>query len=51
MFDKEVELNDLYYGKTLYGWELVCEDVKEEDILNAQNNLKINIIKVPSIKE
>ncbi|MFB5758954.1 hypothetical protein [Paenibacillus medicaginis] len=32
MNDESVELSDLYYGKTLYGWNLVKEDIKEEEI-------------------
>jgi len=24
-YDKELELDDLYYGKTIYGWDFVCE--------------------------
>lgn len=30
MFDEDRELNDLYYGLTLYGWELVKEGVKPD---------------------
>ncbi|RXZ77955.1 hypothetical protein EBB07_28255 [Paenibacillaceae bacterium] len=38
MFDKELELNDLYYGRTLFGWGLVKEDVKNEDLSNIKDN-------------
>jgi len=48
--DDEVELTDLYYGKTLYGWKLVKEDVKpdvfaivEECGINLINGLDIEI--------
>lgn len=31
MFDEDYELTDLYYGKTLYGWEVIKEDVNVKD--------------------
>ncbi len=30
--DEEVELNDLYYGKTLYGWKLIKENITKLEI-------------------
>ena len=47
MFDDEVELYDLYYGKTLYGWELKKEDVcKEQLLLDFSNyNIEVSIAK------
>jgi hypothetical protein len=47
MFDDEVELYDLYYGKTLYGWELKKEDVcKEQLLLDFSNyNIEVAIVK------
>lgn len=32
MNDEDVELNDLYYGKTLLGWKVVKEAVEEKEI-------------------
>ena len=31
IFDEDYELTDLYYGATLYGWELVKENVNVKD--------------------
>jgi len=32
MLDEEAELNDLYYGKTLWGWRLVKENITQQEI-------------------
>lgn len=32
MYDENTEYNDLYYGKTVIGWSIIKEDVKEKDI-------------------
>ncbi|PLS19154.1 hypothetical protein CVD28_01730 [Bacillus sp. M6-12] len=37
MNDENVELNDLYYGKTLLGWILVNENITEEQIQALQD--------------
>ncbi|MGR6760281.1 hypothetical protein ACU1JV_00360 [Paenibacillus sp. T2-29] len=42
MFDEDVELCDLYYGVTLYGWTLVKENVGY-DVLQAAKETGINI--------
>ncbi|MBT2759971.1 hypothetical protein [Paenibacillus sp. ISL-20] len=42
MFDEEKELDDLYYGLTLYGWELIKEDVKP-DVLKMIKDYGIQI--------
>ena len=38
----EIELTDLYYGKTLKGWEIVKEDLSNDDIATLK---RMNIIK------
>jgi hypothetical protein len=40
--DENHEIDDLYYGVTLHGWELVKEDVEIKDFEEAIN---LNIIK------
>jgi len=42
MFDDEADFDDLYYGKTLYGWEIVKEDVNVESLAGA---IKLGIVK------
>lgn len=42
MFDEEVELSDLYYGKTLYGWKLIKEDISP-DVLQMIKDYGISI--------
>jgi len=32
MFDEDFDLSDLYYGKTLYGWQLIQENATKEEI-------------------
>lgn len=32
MNDEDYELTDLYYGETLYGWEKIKSNIKEQDI-------------------
>jgi len=32
MYDEDYELHDLYYGATLYGWELVQENISGVNI-------------------
>ncbi len=44
MFDGDVDISDAYYGITLYGWEIVKENIKREDALMAREKLGINII-------
>lgn len=44
LYDEEVELSDLYYGKTLIGWEKVKENIKQEEVdilLNSGISLEI----------
>ncbi|WP_431785920.1 hypothetical protein [Paenibacillus lactis] len=43
MFDEDKELNDLYYGLTLYGWELVKKDAKP-DVLQMITDYGIPIV-------
>lgn len=45
MFDEDADLSDLYYGKTLYGWQLVKEDVKA-DVIHLIKEYGINIEQV-----
>ncbi|MFD0587648.1 hypothetical protein ACFQZE_06510 [Paenibacillus sp. GCM10027627] len=47
MFDDELELNDLYYGKTIYGWRLIKEDVKP-DILQYIKDYGIKVVNAMS---
>jgi hypothetical protein len=42
MFDDELELSDLYYGKIVYGWKLIKEDVKP-DVLQIIKDCGISI--------
>lgn len=44
MYDEEVELNDLYYGKTLIGWELIKENILEEDISVLMDNIHLVVL-------
>jgi len=44
MYDEEVELNDLYYGKTLIGWELVKEGILEEDVSVLIDNIHLIVL-------
>lgn len=46
MYDEDVEISDLYYGLTHYGWELISEGVCYSDVIIARENLKINIINI-----
>jgi len=43
--DDDVELNDLYYGKTQYGWELIKEDINLKDF---EHLIDLKILKVIS---
>ncbi|WP_397331783.1 hypothetical protein [Paenibacillus sp. JSM ZJ436] len=43
MFDEDKELTDLYYGLTLYGWELVKKNVKP-DVLQMIRDYGIPIL-------
>jgi hypothetical protein len=45
MFDEEKELDDLYYGATLHGWELIKEDVKP-DVLQSIKDYGIQVEQV-----
>ncbi|MWV44825.1 hypothetical protein GRF59_14485 [Paenibacillus sp. HJL G12] len=38
MFDEDKELNDLYYGLTLYGWQKVKEDILPEAVDTMKSN-------------
>lgn len=40
--DDEADLDDLYYGRTLFGWELIKESVNEQDV-NVLKKLGISI--------
>ncbi|MEK4427680.1 hypothetical protein MHB54_00320 [Paenibacillus sp. FSL M7-0802] len=42
MYDEEVELSDLYYGATLYGWKAVKENISFNDI-KIMRDLGVNI--------
>ncbi|MDY8021116.1 hypothetical protein [Paenibacillus polymyxa] len=42
MFDENVELSDLYYGATLYGWEVVKENISFNDI-KIMRDLGVNV--------
>ncbi|KAF6620659.1 hypothetical protein HFE03_07980 [Paenibacillus sp. EKM102P] len=42
MYDEEVELSDLYYGATLYGWNLVRENISFNDI-KIMRDLGVNV--------
>jgi hypothetical protein len=42
MYDEEVELSDLYYGATLYGWTLVKENISSDDI-KIMRELGVNV--------
>ncbi|MGV6935853.1 hypothetical protein ACWA2B_10100 [Paenibacillus sp. CMM36] len=42
MFDEDAELSDLYYGATVYGWEVVKENVGYE-VLQTAKETGINI--------
>ncbi|MET3209658.1 UNVERIFIED_CONTAM: hypothetical protein ABIC26_002605 [Paenibacillus sp. PvR008] len=42
MYDEEVELSDLYYGATLYGWILVKENIGSDDI-KIMRELGVNV--------
>ncbi|MNW60375.1 hypothetical protein D3C74_383550 [compost metagenome] len=42
MFDEEVDVSDTYYGVTLYGWELIKEDVRP-DVLQMIKDYGIGI--------
>lgn len=44
MYDEEVELDDLYYGKTLIGWELIKENMLEEDISILMDNIHLVVL-------
>lgn len=44
MYDEEVELNDLYYGKTLIGWELIKENILEEDVSVLMDNIHLVVL-------
>lgn len=35
MFDEDYDLSDLYYGVTLYGWELIESDVDVDGLKDA----------------
>lgn len=37
MNDKDVELNDLYYGRTLLGWKIIKENVEEKELKGIQD--------------
>lgn len=41
--EEEQYLNDLYYGVTLYGWEIIAEDV---DIKDFQKSIELGIIRI-----
>ena len=45
MNDDDAELDDLYYGKTLYGWELIRENIS----LNGIEILKTIMINVEEV--
>lgn len=45
MFDEDADLSDLYYGKTLYGWQLVKENVKA-NVIHLIKEYGINIEQV-----
>ncbi|KQY90970.1 hypothetical protein ASD24_24550 [Paenibacillus sp. Root52] len=42
MNDEDTELSDLYYGATLYGWELVNENV-DQDLIKQVIDIGINV--------
>ncbi len=42
MFDDDANFDDLYYGKTYYGWEIVKEAVNVELLVES---IKLGIIK------
>jgi len=45
MYDDSVELDDLYYGKTLIGWELIKEDVLPHEWEMIQSlNIPIEVL-------
>ena len=48
MDDEYEEYDDLYYGKTVYGWKLLREDILGDDIKNLLLDLNI---KVKEIKD
>jgi len=45
MNDDDVELTDLYYGRTLFGWRLIKEGISEPEI-NFVENIGISLERV-----
>lgn len=38
-FDPHLELSDLYYGKTVYGWQEIEKDFSNENMIDVFNDL------------